>query len=166
MHWLTIIAVVSLLWGLLSTYTNAKGTGLSMTLVALLFFTKVLHASFGIFMLVYPFAFHKDWDFLFLAAYFGMVLSWLVFKKECIFNYVESNIVDPSYRLGDDPYLQSRVFPHVFVLLHVYWYLLSIFILHRYLRRYFNPHLSSISTALVSLFTTFNLIIHLAGITR
>ena len=133
-----LLLVPAVLLALYATRVNLleASENLSYPRISLLFAVKVVHAYYGLFLFTYVFRYgatsSNSLDALYLAAYFTMILSWTLFRNECLFNFAENKIVDPAYVLGADPYAQTRPMKNFYVLLQTYFYLVALFVVWRF----------------------------------
>jgi len=51
-----------------------------------------------------------------MIAVIAMIISWYIFKGECILSYVEKKILDPSYKMGS----HVDTHPYIDLLVHDY----------------------------------------------
>lgn len=75
----------------------------------LLFLVRSMHyfTLFNMIAYIFIYAPESDWVYLFFVAV--VTMHWIFIENECILTYWESKLLDPSYRMGDDPY------KHVFI---------------------------------------------------
>jgi hypothetical protein len=134
-YWV-ILLIPAILLGAFSTINHLNHVDVDLHMKVLLLFIKVLHMYFGLYLTTYLLVFNQEHDVEYLIAYIVMIGSWLIFKKECIMNYFEIIIVDPSYELGSDPYKLTREFKSLYTLLHVWFYLTAVFVIYRIASRW------------------------------
>ena len=58
---------------------------------------------YGFFFFFFSYKPHPLIDVLYLFSYGGIVVSWFVFRGECLISYFYKRSIDPTYQLGDDP---------------------------------------------------------------
>ncbi len=61
-----------------------------------------IHLVLIIGTLVYPLIIRKrnKYDFIYIIFLYVVMLQWILFKNECVINYVEKVKIDPEYKLG------------------------------------------------------------------
>lgn len=62
-----------------------------------------VHFINDMFVCIYPYIIPTAYDVYFVAFAFITVLSWIVFKNECILSYYEKKMENPDYEMGSDP---------------------------------------------------------------
>jgi hypothetical protein len=62
------------------------------------------HLLVDIFNSIYIFIFPPIYDIYFSLWMFLVTLHWALLKRECILSYIEKKLINPKYKLGDDPY--------------------------------------------------------------
>ena len=62
------------------------------------------HLFVDIFNSIYIFIFPPIYDIYFSLWMFSVTLHWALLKRECILSYIEKKLINPKYKLGDDPY--------------------------------------------------------------
>ena len=63
----------------------------------------VVHMLCEFFLCAYVFIIPKKYDIFYALYILLLVVLKLIFKYECIINYFDKKILDPSYELGSDP---------------------------------------------------------------
>jgi hypothetical protein len=62
-----------------------------------------LHAIAGLFASSYGLIFDKSWiDDIFILYFVLLVLSWTLFKGECVISYIYNLYKNPNYKVGED----------------------------------------------------------------
>lgn len=61
------------------------------------------HLFVDIFNSIYIFIFPPIYDIYFSLWIFSVILHWALLKRECILSYIEKKLINPKYKLGDDP---------------------------------------------------------------
>jgi hypothetical protein len=98
------LAVLLLPALLFSTMFSLKdGKDLPAHRFAALLAVRTFHTEIVLFLAAYLFVFNNANDIAYIALYFLITFHWKLFKNECVLSYVESKIVEPGYRLGEDP---------------------------------------------------------------
>lgn len=79
--------------------------------------TVWLHFTQSFLVSLWGFLFTSILDPLYLLIVFVQFLSYL-FSKECVINYIEKKLIDPTYRYGSDPLKEF----YIVSLNHPFWY--------------------------------------------
>ena len=60
-----------------------------------------LHLFLMIISVAYPLLVKKNkYDFIYLIFLYLIILQWIIFKNECLVNYLEKTKIDSEYKLG------------------------------------------------------------------
>jgi hypothetical protein len=99
---------------------------------------------------IYILFFSKNYDYIIVTIVFIQCLHWLVLKNECSLSYLEKQLINPSYELGQD----ISYIPHedifydniyVVIVMHFLQICVFIYILHRSKQSSYIVSLASIS---------------------
>jgi len=63
----------------------------------------IIHMLCEFFLCAYAFIIPKQYDIFYALYILFLIVLKLIFKYECIINYFDKKILDPSYELGSDP---------------------------------------------------------------
>ena len=127
-----LVLAPSIIVSAASTIRSLTG-GMPLYVAFLLFIVKTIHVLFGVLLLTHLFIGSPTNDLVFLIAYHGMLLSWYIFKGECLLMYVESRLMYPSYKLGENPHLQDQSYGKLNIFIHAIFFFISVFVCYRYL---------------------------------
>ena len=61
----------------------------------------LLHSAWTVFIAIYAFVLPSKYDFVYMIYVLLLVISWLLFKDECVVTYIYRKMMDPSYTLGE-----------------------------------------------------------------
>jgi len=116
----------------------------------ILWLTRWIHFNTLLFLIIYIFIFDMEYDYIYLGFVLIMFASWLIFKNECIFSYIEKKQLDTEYILGNNvrnqPYIDKLVgdkYKHAFfVFIGFYTHIIFAFIVYRNVEMYIKNELS------------------------
>lgn len=63
----------------------------------------IVHMLFEWFLCVYVFLLPKQFDIFYALYICLLIVLKFIFRYECIINFMDKKLVDPSYELGSDP---------------------------------------------------------------
>lgn len=70
----------------------------------LVYIIRYIHYATFTLTILYPFIFPSKYDGYFLGALVILWIHWQLLQNECILTLWEKQLLDPSYKIGDDPY--------------------------------------------------------------
>jgi len=87
---------------------------------------QLMHFLIDGFNMSYVFLFNPIYDIFFVTWILSQTIHWGLLQNECIISYIEKKIINPKYKLGENP----KWIPHYDVYYNKYTIMLkSIFIL-------------------------------------
>lgn len=105
----------------------------------ILWLIRWLHFNTLLFLIIYVFIFDMKYDYIYLGFVFVMFSSWLFFRSECIFSYIEKKQFDSEYVLGSnvrsqyyiDKLVGDKYKDAVWAFMGVYSHIIFAFIVYR-----------------------------------
>lgn len=65
-------------------------------------FLGLVHSAWTVFIAFYAFLVPRQYDVYYMAYVLLLVMSWLLFKDECIVTYLYKKMMDPNYTMGEN----------------------------------------------------------------
>ena len=69
----------------------------------LLYVTESIHLCIDLICMFYIFLFNPIYDIYFCGFILLQTFHWILLKNECSLSYIEKKLINPNYKLGEDP---------------------------------------------------------------
>lgn len=74
---------------------------------------QIYHNLVSCITLIYIFFAPISFDFYFSLILLFQSFHWIIFKGECIINYIEQKLINTNYKLGDNPGYDGNPYPMI-----------------------------------------------------
>lgn len=104
-----VLLATSAVLAIVSTWRSLARDHLTPRLIALRFLLRFTHIAGLLFNATYVLLAQPTVivDAIFVTVTFTVILLWRFMKRECVLSYLDEYIADPSYCIGDDPFIRS-----------------------------------------------------------